>query len=188
MSIQNHPYMEIKQHEKDTMTSTLFVLFALAVAASATVEVNHIVQTDDAGHKIQMDIIRDEDAKLVLSIIGDVSRYRGSIQTVNFHDYNVGYGVLKDINRKICILTRPLVPMQPSWKYEQGTTDEVHFHNMHFNRTKMSNEEVLELAGSNIATFCHDYNTYYAEATPGDRRDMIGELGMEGRRQASKYL
>ncbi|WAR24422.1 hypothetical protein MAR_038091 [Mya arenaria] len=73
----------------DTMTSTLFVLFALAVAASATVEVNHLVQTDDAGHKIQMDVIRDEDAKLVLSIIGDVSRYRGSIQTVNFHDYNV---------------------------------------------------------------------------------------------------
>ncbi|WAR24439.1 LOW QUALITY PROTEIN: hypothetical protein MAR_038108, partial [Mya arenaria] len=136
------------------------------------INVNHLIQTDGQGQVVHMDVIHDEDAKTVMAIVGDVSQYANGIQTVNFHDYNTGYGVLKNINKQICLLTQPLVPMQPTWKYkmihstfQQGITNEVHYHTMKINPTKMTNDEVLTLAGPNIATFCHDYGTYYAVAT-----------------------
>ncbi|XP_052777986.1 uncharacterized protein LOC128215327 [Mya arenaria] len=128
------------------------------------------------GRVVQMDVIHDEDAKTAMTIIGDVSQYVNGIQTVNLHDYNTGYGVLKNINKKICLLALALIPMQPSWKYRMGITNEVHHHYMNINQTKMTNEEVLTLAGPNIATFCHDYGTYYAVATPvaNVKRDTAG--------------
>ncbi|XP_052776709.1 uncharacterized protein LOC128214331 isoform X3 [Mya arenaria] len=155
------------------MTLTLFAFAALAAATSATTEVNHLAQTDGSGRVVHMDVIHDEDAKTVMAIIGDVSQYANGIQTVNLHDYNTGYGVLKNINKKICLLALALVPMQPTWKYRVGTTNEVHQHYMHINQTEMTNEEVLTLAGPNIATFCHDYGTYYAVATPVARAKRV---------------
>lgn len=35
-----------------------------------------------------MDVIHDIEEKTVMAIIGDVSEYGNSVQTVNFHDYN----------------------------------------------------------------------------------------------------
>ncbi|WAR24432.1 hypothetical protein MAR_038101, partial [Mya arenaria] len=85
-----------------------------------------------------MDVIHDEDAKLVMAIVGDVSKYKGWHQTVNLHDYNA------------------------------GTTTEVHAHNMRIIPIKMETDEVLKIAGPNIATFCRDYRTYYADVSPAE--------------------
>ncbi|WAR24436.1 hypothetical protein MAR_038105, partial [Mya arenaria] len=130
--------------------------------------VNHLVQTDGTGLIVHMDVIHDEDEKTVMAIIGDVSQYAIGVHTINLHDYNTGYGVLKDINRDICTLTKSPIPMQPSWKYRMGITNEVHHHKLIPHPDALNHSSVEKLAGPKIASFCYDYTTFYAEVTPID--------------------
>lgn len=51
-------------------------------------QINHLIEIDHQGRKVAMDVIHDPKDKTVLAIVGDVSKYKNGIQTVNFHDYN----------------------------------------------------------------------------------------------------
>ncbi|XP_052061528.1 uncharacterized protein LOC127701608 isoform X1 [Mytilus californianus] len=129
-------------------------------------EVNHLIEIDHQGREVHMDVIHDSVDKTVIAIIGDVSKYKNGVPTVNLHDYNTGYGVLKNINRKACILTKTPVPMGTDEKYRIGVTTEVHDHFLKIIPVKMSYDDVNALAGERLASFCKDYTTLYAEVTP----------------------
>ncbi|OPL20448.1 hypothetical protein AM593_08643, partial [Mytilus galloprovincialis] len=58
----------------------LGLVVLLLVNVGAVPEVNHL-------HTVAMDVIHDTEDKTVLAIVGDVSKYKNGIQTVNFHDY-----------------------------------------------------------------------------------------------------
>ncbi|XP_052776696.1 uncharacterized protein LOC128214325 isoform X2 [Mya arenaria] len=85
-----------------------------------------------------MDVIHDEDAKLIMAIIGDVSQQANGIQTVNLHDYNT------------------------------GETNEVHYHKLSLHPNPLIHSSVERIAGLKIASFCYDYTTFYADVTPTD--------------------
>ncbi|XP_060599345.1 uncharacterized protein LOC132752945 [Ruditapes philippinarum] len=146
------------------ITAVLFV-----VPASAVLETNHLVQIDNDGRKVAMDVTYDSDKNTVHVVIGDVSMYEEGIQSVNLHDYNTGYGILKNINDKICLLGRAPFPKATPEKYRVGLTHEVHDHLLDINTTRLSHDEVNAVAGPNIAAFCKTYSTYYMTATPLDR-------------------
>ena len=129
-------------------------------------EVNRLAQVDHLGRVVYMDVIHDAEEKTVLTIIGDVSHYDDGVQTVNFHDYNTGYGVLKDINNRICILTKSPVPMASSEKYRMGFTTEVHAHLLKNFKVLPSVQDVDKIAGGKIAEFCKDYITVSAKVVP----------------------
>ncbi|XP_052061530.1 uncharacterized protein LOC127701608 isoform X3 [Mytilus californianus] len=138
----------------------------LVVYVETAPEVNHLIEIDHQGREVHMDVIHDSVDKTVIAVIGDVSKYKNGIPTVNFHDYNTGYGVLKNINRKACILTKTPVPMGTDEKYRIGVTTEVHDHFLRIIPVKMTYDDVKALAGERLASFCKDYTTLYAEVTP----------------------
>ncbi|XP_052061525.1 uncharacterized protein LOC127701606 isoform X2 [Mytilus californianus] len=138
----------------------------LVVYVETAPEVNHLIEIDHQGQEIHMDVIHDTIDKTVIAVIGDVSKYKNGIPTVNFHDYNTGYGVLKNINKKACILTKTPVPMGTDEKYRIGVTTEVHDHFLKIIPVKMLYDDVKALAGERPSSFCKDYTTLYAEVTP----------------------
>ncbi|OPL33540.1 hypothetical protein AM593_00986, partial [Mytilus galloprovincialis] len=106
--------INVKKHDK-IMILGLVVL--LLVSVGAVPEVNHLIEIDHQGHTVAMDVIHDSEDKTVLAIVGDVSKYKNGIQTVNFHDYKTGYGALKDINKQTCVITKSPVPMGTDKQY-----------------------------------------------------------------------
>ncbi|XP_071172731.1 uncharacterized protein [Mytilus edulis] len=163
------------------MKITVALSILLFVYVETAPEVNHLIEIDHQGREIHMDVIHDSVDKTVIAVIGDVSKYKNGIPTVNFHDYNTGYGVLKNINRKACILTKTPVPMGTDEKYRIGVTTEVHDHFLKINPVKMSYDDVKALAGERLASFCKDYTTLYAEVTSLDNhtRQKRGILGTD---------
>ncbi|XP_060588983.1 uncharacterized protein LOC132744322 isoform X2 [Ruditapes philippinarum] len=142
------------------------VLLLLVPVASAVLETNHLIQIDNDGRKVSMDVTYDSDKNTVHVVIGDVSMYKQGVQTVNLHDYNTGYGVLKNINDRICLLGRAPFPKATPEKYRVGLTHEVYDHLLDINSTRLTLDEINTVAGPNIATFCKTYSTYYVTATP----------------------
>ncbi|VDI68282.1 Hypothetical predicted protein [Mytilus galloprovincialis] len=138
----------------------------LVVYVETAPEVNHLIEIDHQGREIHMDVIHDSVDKTVIAVIGDVSKYKNGIPTVNSMINNTGYGVLKNINRKACILTKTPVPMGTDEKYRIGFTTEVHDHFLKIVPAKMLYDDVKALAGERLASFCKDYTTLYAEVTP----------------------
>ncbi|XP_071172729.1 uncharacterized protein [Mytilus edulis] len=153
----------------------------LVVYVDSAPEVNHLIEIDHQGREIHMDVIHDTEDKTAIAVIGDVSKYKNGIPTVNFHDYNTGYGVLKNTNRKAYILTKTPVPMKTDEKYRIGVTTEVHDHFLKIDPAKMSYGDVKALAGERLASFCKDYTTLYAEVTPVNKhsRQKRGILGTD---------
>ncbi|XP_052061533.1 uncharacterized protein LOC127701609 [Mytilus californianus] len=142
----------------------------LLVSVGAVPEVNHLVEIDHQGHTVAMDVIHDSKDKTVLAIVGDVSKYKNGIQTVNFHDYNTGYGALKDINKQTCVITKSPVPMGTDKQYRVGITTEVHDHILSLVPRKLTYEDVRTLAGPKVAAFCKDYTSLYADITPANKQ------------------
>ncbi|XP_053399535.1 uncharacterized protein LOC128557045 [Mercenaria mercenaria] len=148
------------------MLSFSITTLILLIPVGAVQETNHLIQIDHKGRRVSMDVTYDSDKNTVLVVVGDVSKYKDGAQTVNLHDYNTGYGVLKNINRKICLMGRAPFPKATPEKYRVGLTTEVHDHWLDINPAKLTNEDVLDIAGPNIAAFCKDYGTYFVTATP----------------------
>ncbi|CAC5416169.1 unnamed protein product [Mytilus coruscus] len=170
-----------KKHLSNTLLQTFYGTMKIAIGlltlvvmyVKATPEVNHLIEIDHQGREIHMDVIHDTEDKTVIAVIGDVSKYQNGIPTVNFHDYNTGYGVLKNINRKACILTKTPVPMGTDEKYRIGFTTEVHDHFLKIIPAKMSYDDVKALAGEKLASYCKDYTTLYAEVTPVNKHSRL---------------
>ncbi|XP_076109404.1 uncharacterized protein LOC143078417 [Mytilus galloprovincialis] len=142
----------------------------LLVSVGASPEVNHLVEIDHQGCTVAMDVIHDSSAKTVLAIVGDVSKYKNGIQTVNFHDYNTGYGALKDINKQTCVITKSPVPMGTDKQYRVGITTEVHDHVLNLVPRTLTYDDVKTLAGPKVATFCKDYTSLYADITKANKQ------------------
>lgn len=47
-----------------------------------------MIEIDQDGRKVAMDVIHDAAEKTVIVIIGDVCKYKDGALTVNFHDYS----------------------------------------------------------------------------------------------------
>ncbi|OPL33261.1 hypothetical protein AM593_04934, partial [Mytilus galloprovincialis] len=71
-----------------TMNIAIGLLTLVVVYVKATPEINHLIETDHQGREIHMDVMHDIEDKTVIAVIGDVSKYKNGIPTVNFHDYN----------------------------------------------------------------------------------------------------
>ncbi|XP_052284244.1 uncharacterized protein LOC127880832 isoform X2 [Dreissena polymorpha] len=138
------------------------IMISILGVVMAKLQVNHMVQEDADGRLVHMDVIYDYGEKTVMVVIGDVSMYEKGITTVNFHDYNTGYGVLKEVNKKLCVMTRTPVPIQPEWKYQTGYTNEVHYHQLHSPKL-LSHHDVANIGGQKLAEFCKDYVTVLAQ-------------------------
>ncbi|XP_053384393.1 uncharacterized protein LOC123537520 [Mercenaria mercenaria] len=138
----------------------------------AILETSHLIEIDHEGNKVAMDITYDDEKNTVLVIVGDVSKYKDGVQTVNLHDFNTRYGVLKDINRKTCLLGKAFTPKAMPEKYRMGLTTEVHSHMLDINPKVMTKQEVYDLGGPHIAAFCNDYDTYFVTGTPLKGNEM----------------
>ncbi|XP_045177126.2 uncharacterized protein LOC123537471 [Mercenaria mercenaria] len=142
----------------------------------AILETNHLIEIDNDGRRVAMDVSYDTEKNTVLVIVGDVSKYKDGVQTVNLHDFNTKYGVLKDINKKTCLLGKAFTPRAMPEKYRMGVTNEVHPHMLDISPDVMTKEEVYDLGGPHIAAFCNDYDTYFVKGTPltGNKMKVAG--------------
>ncbi|KAH3820507.1 uncharacterized protein LOC127880835 [Dreissena polymorpha] len=142
------------------------IVLAVLASADAALKVNHLTQMDDRGRVVELDVMHDEEDQTIITVVGDVSKYENTDQTINLHDLKTGYGVLKNINEKLCTITKTPMKNIPFWKFEQGFTTEIHKHDLTYIRKQMTNKDVLELAGPKIAEFCKDYYSFQATVTP----------------------
>ncbi|XP_060571026.1 uncharacterized protein LOC132729306 [Ruditapes philippinarum] len=147
------------------LVGAVSVLLAL-LCVDGVLITSHLIEIDHYGRKVSMDVTRDTERNTVLTVIGDVSMYKNGRHSVNLHDFNTNYGVLKDINKKMCLLAESTLKQPTEDMYKVGLTYNVKHHELDINEEEMTKEEVLELAGENIASFCADYNTYLATVKP----------------------
>ncbi|XP_060571278.1 uncharacterized protein LOC132729520 [Ruditapes philippinarum] len=155
----------------------LSVLTALFVPCLSLQETHHFLLTDD-GKSIHQDVIYNQEDNTVLVIVGDVSMYKNTIPTINYHDYDTGYVVFKDIKHQMCSLSRVPIPKPPLEIYRQGVSNVTLRFTAKHDPTSLTYSEVKEKAGLKIAEFCKDYVTFYQTLIPkrkNKRSEKIAE-------------
>ncbi|XP_060583040.1 uncharacterized protein LOC132739357 [Ruditapes philippinarum] len=152
----------------------LFVLTALLVPCLSIQETHHFVHLTDDGRTIHQDIIYDKNENTLLVIVGDVSMYKNTIPTINYHDYDTGYVVFKDIKHQMCSLSRVPIPKLSLEMYRQGVSNETLRFTSRYNPTPLTYSEVKETAGIKIAEFCKDYDTFFRTLIPNQKVKRSG--------------
>ncbi|XP_060562744.1 uncharacterized protein LOC132722292 isoform X2 [Ruditapes philippinarum] len=155
----------------------LFVLLALFVPCLSLQETHHFLHLTDDGKSIHQDIIVDKEDNTVLVIVGDVSMYKNTIPTINYHDYDTGYVVFKDIKHQTCSLSRVPIPKPSLEMYRQGVSNETLRFTAKHDPIPLTYSEIKEKAGFKIADFCKDYVTFYRTLIPKgkNKREKITE-------------
>ncbi|WAQ95982.1 hypothetical protein MAR_028672 [Mya arenaria] len=98
------------------------------------------------GVEISQDIVHDMEENTVTVVVGDVSMYKGHVATVNYHDFNTGYVVFKDIRRQLCLLSKAPIPFSTPEIYAQGRTDMTLALHSKIDPTLVSHEDVITIA------------------------------------------
>ncbi|XP_052821164.1 uncharacterized protein LOC128246769 [Mya arenaria] len=145
------------------------VCVGLVMLVSSERNTYRFVHVLKEGVEISQDIVHDMEENTVTVVVGDVSMYKGHVATVNYHDFNTGYVVFKDIRRQLCLLSKAPIPFSTPEIYAQGRTDMTLALHSKIDPTLVSHEDVITIAGEKIANFCHDYRTYSRTLTPTGR-------------------
>ncbi|VDI47982.1 Hypothetical predicted protein [Mytilus galloprovincialis] len=140
------------------------VLWMMILSVNCTRKTYHLIKLE-GDKKIHQDVVHDIEGNTVTITVGDVSMYNGKIATVNFHDFDTGYVVFKNINRQLCLLSVSPIPYATPLIYELRETNLTLNYRAKIDEDFISLEKVEEMAGGKIASFCSDYKVHFMHLT-----------------------
>ncbi|CAC5413665.1 unnamed protein product [Mytilus coruscus] len=125
------------------------------------------------GGKVNEDIVIDSKNNVMTVNVGDVSHLKGFwCQSINLHDFEKKKVAIKNIDYGYCLI----LDTNETYKDSVDLLEKIkrlHYHHEIKNEimvraSRITHDEMLKMAGKNIADFCEGYKLYHAKKVNHD--------------------